>query len=101
MVNYAFPLSILLLIICWIYLSKFSFDLGENSEIGKKEIKSQLEKLGKISYEEKIISSLFLVFILALIFKNKIQNYIINIDDTVIAIFLSIFLFLIPATTHM
>ncbi len=92
----AFPLSILLLLICWIYLSKFSFDLGENSEIGKKEIKSQLEKLGKISYEEKIISSLFLFFILALIFKNKIQNYIINIDDTVIAIFLSIFLFLIP-----
>ena len=92
----AFPLSILLLLICWIYLSKFSFDLGENSDIGKKEIKSQLEKLGKISYEEKIISSIFLVFILALVFKNKIQNYIINIDDTVIAIFLSIFLFLIP-----
>jgi len=92
----AFPLSLTLLTLCWYYLVYHAFNLGLDSEISKKEIKSQINNLGIIKYEEKLILIIFLVFVFGLIFKQKIQQYFISIDDTIIAIIVSIFLFIIP-----
>ena len=90
----AFPLSISLLLICWIYLSNFSYDITSSSNINKNIIHHKLKQLGKIKYEELIVLIIFFLFIISLIFKRKIEVYIPFIDDTIIAIFYAVVLFL-------
>ena len=90
----AFPLSISLLLICWVYLSNFSYDITSSSNINKNIINDKLKQLGKIKYEEIIVLMIFLFFIISLIFKAKIEVYIPFIDDTIIAIFYAVLLFL-------
>ena len=59
---FGFPISVVLLVICWIYLTRFAFKFKQKEfPGGSQEIKKQLKDLGKISYEEKIV---FLVFLL-------------------------------------
>ena len=90
----AFPLSISLLLICWIYLTNFSYDISSSSKINNNIIREKLKKLGEIKYEEVIVLSIFFLFILSLIFKKGIENYLNFIDDTIIAIFYAILLFI-------
>ena len=90
----ALPLSITLLFICWIYLVNFSFSLSSRSSISKKQIINKLKELGKIKYEEIIVLIIFSFFVITLLLKRKIQIYIISIDDTIIAIFYAILLFI-------
>ena len=90
----AFPLSISLLLICWIYLTNFSYDISSSSKINNNIIKEKLKKLGEIKYEEVIVLSIFFLFIISLIFKKGIEKYLIFIDDTIIAIFYAILLFI-------
>ena len=90
----ALPLSITLLFICWIYLVNFSFSLSSRSSISKKQIINKLKELGKIKYEEIIVLFIFSLFVITLLLKRKIQIYITSIDDTIIAIFYAILLFI-------
>ena len=90
----AFPLSISLLLICWIYLTNFSYDISSSSKINTNIIKEKLKKLGDIKYEEVIVLSIFFLFIFSLIFKKGIEKYLNFIDDTIIAIFYAILLFI-------
>ena len=94
----AFPLSCILLFICWYYLVNFSFDLSSLSNISKKTISSKIKELGKIKYEEKAVLLIFIVFILGLLSKQFISEFIPQIDDTIIAISIAIFLFLIKSS---
>ena len=94
----AFPLSCILLFICWYYLVNFSFDLSSLSNVSKKTISSKLKELGKIKYEEKAVLLIFIVFILGLLSKQFISEFIPQIDDTIIAISMAIFLFLIKSS---
>ena len=90
----ALPLSITLLFICWVYLVNFSFSLSSESSISKNQIINKLNELGKIKYEEVIVLIIFSLFVITLLLKRKIQVYIISIDDTIIAIFYAILLFI-------
>jgi len=90
----ALPLSITLLFICWVYLVNFSFSLSSESSISKNQIINKLNELGKIKYEEVIVLIIFSLFVITLLLKRKIQIYIISIDDTIIAIFYAILLFI-------
>ena len=90
----ALPLSITLLFICWIYLVNFSFTLSSESSISKNQIIKKIKELGKIKYEEVVVLIIFLLFVFTLLLKRKIQIYIISIDDTIIAIFYAILLFI-------
>ena len=90
----ALPLSISLLFICWIYLVNFSYSLSSESSISKNQIIKKLKELGKIKYEEVVVLIIFLLFVFTLLLKRKIQIYIISIDDTIIAIFYAILLFI-------
>ena len=95
---FGFPISVILLIICWIYLTKFAFKF-EQKEFpgGRKEIKNQLNALGKISYEEKVILIVFSITAIAWICRSfLLTKWLPAIDDTIIAIMASILLFLIP-----
>ena len=90
----ALPLSILLLIICWIYLVNFSFSLSSSSKINKDQIINKLKELGKMKYEEIIVLIIFSCFVFSLLLKSKIELIFSSIDDTIIAIFYAILLFI-------
>lgn len=96
---FAFPISILLLFICWKYLTSIAFKLKQKEfPGGKEEINRLKKKLGKISYEEKAVSIVFVLVAFSWIFRSVLLNKISpHIDDTIIALTFAIILFLIPA----
>ena len=96
---FGFPISVVLLVICWIYLTRFAFKF-EQKEFpgGSQEIRKQLKDLGKISYEEKIVFLVFLLTAFAWITRSfLIKRLIPGIDDTIIAVFFAVFLFILPS----
>jgi len=95
---FGFPISIILLIICWIYLTRFAFKFEQTVfPGGQKEIEKQLKALGHMSYEEKVILSIFSLAAIAWISRVFIlSKWLPEIDDTIIAIIASIVLFIIP-----
>lgn len=99
---YAFPFVLLLLAICWIYLTRIAFSFGkQKSDSGKAVIKNELKALGPIGKEEKYILWLFGLTALAWISRSLILNkFIPAIDDTIIAILASLILFLIPSPSQ-
>ncbi|MDO1512535.1 DASS family sodium-coupled anion symporter [Maribacter confluentis] len=96
---FGLPISVLLLFICWKYLTRFAFSFKQKSfPGGKQEIKRLLSILGKISYEEKIIAFVFALTAFCWITRSfLLQRILPNLDDTIIAIFFAILLFLIPS----
>jgi sodium-dependent dicarboxylate transporter 2/3/5 len=94
------PISIILLFICWKYLVKYAFSIKQKEfPGGREEIKRQLAKLGKISYEEKMVLLVFVFTALCWITRSfLLQKLLPNIDDTIIAIFAAVILFIIPAS---
>jgi sodium-dependent dicarboxylate transporter 2/3/5 len=96
---FGFPISLLLLSICWIYLTKFAFTFKQTEfPGGKQEIKRLLKSLGTISYEEKIVAFVFGLTAFCWITRSfLLKGWFAAIDDTIIAIFFAILLFLIPA----
>jgi sodium-dependent dicarboxylate transporter 2/3/5 len=94
-----FPLSVVLLVICWKYLTSWAFSF-EDSQItgGKAYIKEQLKVLGKIGFEEKMVLVVFVVTALLWIFRSVfLKEFIPALDDTMIAILAALVLFLLPS----
>ena len=57
---FGLPISIVLLFICWKYLTSYAFTFKQKSfPGGKQEIKRLLSNLGKIGYEEKVVTMVF------------------------------------------
>ena len=96
---FGLPISLILLTICWKYLTEVAFTFKQKSfPGGRTEINKQLESLGKISYEEKMVLMVFLGTALAWITRSFfLQKFIPNLDDTIIAVIAGILLFIIPA----
>ncbi len=97
--SFGFPVSVMLLFVCWLYLTKFAFKF-ESKEFpgGRTEINKQLKALGKVSFEEKLILIVFALTALAWITRSFILVKIAPaIDDTIIAIITSVVLFLLPS----
>ena len=96
---FGLPISVLLLFICWQYLVKFSFKLGgKKFPGGREEIKQQLEGLGGISFEEKLVLTVFGLTAFAWISRSFLLSKIIpGIDDTIIALGGAVILFLLPS----
>ncbi len=97
---FGLPISVLLLLVCWKYLTSYAFTFRQKSfPGGKSEIKKQLKSLGKISYEEKTVLVVFGLTAFAWISRSFLLNrFIPNIDDTIIAVVGGIALFLLPAS---
>jgi sodium-dependent dicarboxylate transporter 2/3/5 len=93
------PISILMLSICWYYLTEWAFNFKQKSfPGGKAEIQRQLAALGKISYEEKTVLVVFVLTAIAWITRSYLlQKIIPGLDDTIIAVIAGIALFLLPA----
>jgi len=107
---FAIPLSAVMLIIIWFLLTKIFFKVGKDVVLQKDVIKSERVKLGKMSYEEKVVLVIFTLTALLWIFRNDLEAGIFAlpgwsnllptkdfIDDGTIAIMMGLFLFIIPA----
>ena len=94
---FGLPVSLFLLTICWIYLTKIAFSFEDKNQIsGKQEINNQLKKLGKFSNEEFKVAVIFGMTALGWIFRKQLVKIIPFLDDTIIAITFAIVLFIIP-----
>lgn len=96
--TFGLPTSIILIFICWKYLTSYSFKF-QNRKLpgGREEIKRQLNELGKISHEEKLVAIIFGLTALSWICRSFIEKLIPGIDDTSIAIIFGVLLFVVPA----
>ena len=98
---FGFPISIILLFICWKYLTSIAFKFKQKEfPGGKQEIKRLLKELGNMTYEEKLVSIVFAATAFCWITRSfLLQKILPNLDDTIIAILFAIILFLIPSKT--
>ena len=96
--SFGLPISLLLLFICWKYLTSIAYKFkDENFKSGLEEINDQIKNLGKFSYEEKSVLIVFIATALAWITQSFIiKKYIPEIDDTIIAIIAAVVLFILP-----
>jgi len=95
---FGFPISMILLFICWQYLTRFAFQFKQKGfPGGRTEIKKQLSALGNISYEEKLVLTVFVCTAIAWISRSFfLKKFIPAIDDTIIAIISAFVIFLLP-----
>ena len=93
------PISIVLLIISWIYITRFAFKFKQtNFSDGQTEIKRQLKALGAISYEERLVRNVFVLTAIAWIIRKHVLNiFIPSLDDSMIALTAGISLFLLQS----
>ena len=96
--KFGFPISIVLLFICWKYLTSFAFKFKQKEfPGGRTEIKKQLNALGKIAYEEKLVAGVFALTAVAWMTRSYLLKPLIPaIDDTIIAMISAIIIFLLP-----
>lgn len=93
-----FPVSIILLIVSWWYLTRVAFTFDKNGfSGGRQEVRRQLCALGPMTSEEKKVLVVFSLTALAWIIRGSVlERFIPGIDDPVIAMLGGIALFLIP-----
>ncbi len=100
---FATPIALLLLFLCWYYLVNIAFKLSSQSNNnldGLKAIQSYKQKLGPISYEEKVIVIVFSMVAFCWITRSFLLNpFIPNLSDPIIAMLGTLALFIIP-TKH-
>lgn len=97
--KFGLPLSAILLVICWIYLTRIAYRPAFQRFTQVSEtIQNELKKLGKLKKEERSIIIVFGLTALAWITRSFVLARIVPaIDDTIIAIAGALVLFLIPA----
>jgi len=96
---FGLPISLVLLFICWQYLTKIAFPMKHivlNG--GREEIYRQLKSLGKITPEERLVLIVFAATAFSWISRTFLLSKVLpGINDTIIAIAGASALFLIPA----
>lgn len=98
--KFGLPISIILLTICWIYMTRFAFQF-KHQEFpgGNDEIKRLKDDLGDWSKEEKLVCIIFAITAFCLITRQWIQTFIPQLDDTIIAMIAAFLLFLTPGSS--
>jgi len=101
-ISFGLPVSILLLFICWKYLTNYAFSIKQEAfPGGKAEITKQLKSLGKVTFEEKLVMTVFFMTALAWITRSfLLQAWIAAIDDTIIAVTAAVILFILPSKSR-
>lgn len=96
---FGIPLVVVLIPLLWLYLTKIAFPMKMKGIPGGREIiKKDLDDLGRMSYEEKVVTIVFTLTALAWITRSFfLNNFIPGLDDALIAIIGGVALFLIPA----
>lgn len=97
------PLSLTMLIICWLWLTKFTYKVDDQAKSAEKvDIKSlfgsQLKELGIMQRAEKSVLCVFLFAAICWIFRALLVDFTgLKISDTGIAIAAALLLFVLPA----
>ncbi|MBP2076933.1 SLC13 family permease [Oceanobacillus polygoni] len=93
------PMVVIIIPLVWLYLTKVAFPLKVKEIPGGREIiKKDLQGLGKMSYEEKVVLTVFILTAVAWITRSFFLNkFVPGLDDTLIALLAGVILFLIPA----
>lgn len=106
------PLSITMLTILWLILTKVFYRCSKDMIIGKDIIHQEIKKIGTMPYEEKAVLSVFALTGFLWIFRKGLDIGFVEIpgwssifsfgdyiDDGTVAIFMAVVLFIIPAKT--
>lgn len=106
----AFPISIAMLLCTAVILTKVLIRFDRSLKINRSFIEEEYKQLGRISYEEKIVSIVFALTAILWIFRNELNfgffqipgwseifNHSGFISDGTVAISMALILFLIPA----
>jgi sodium-dependent dicarboxylate transporter 2/3/5 len=106
----SFPITVILLILTAIFLSKIIFKSNKKIKLDKNFIKNEYTSLGKLSYVEKVIAVVFGLTSLLWIFRTNLDFGIIKIsgwstlfhspafiDDGTVAITMAFLLFIFPS----
>ena len=108
---YAFPITVVLFLIVWIYIYLvFIRSKQKMKSLEKWEIEAELNNLGKANFEEKTLTVLFIILAGLWFFRSDINLGFLNIpgwsnlfnhanffNDGTVAIFIAVILFLIPS----
>lgn len=94
----ALPLSIVLLLLCWWYLTRIAVRLdSDDFPGGVAEIKRQKKALGRMQSQEKRVLGVFVLTALAWICRSFLLSpYLPALDDTIIALCAGVVLFVLP-----
>jgi sodium-dependent dicarboxylate transporter 2/3/5 len=103
-IKFGLPISIPLLIIAWLFLTRVAFKFKQ-AEFpgGKKEIERLLKQIGSMKIEEKIVLTIFILTAFSWITRSFfLQRFFPFMDDTIIAMIAGVVLFMIPVpkTNH-
>jgi solute carrier family 13 (sodium-dependent dicarboxylate transporter), member 2/3/5 len=93
------PLSLILLFVCWFYLTRFRFkNIHVQIQEGKESLKRQFMDLGHMSYEETVVAVVFGITALMWIVRPfLLKNLLPGLDDNIIALAGAMALFIIPS----
>ena len=95
------PVSLILLSIAWVYLTKVAFHIKmQEFPGGLAEINRLKDALGPMGKEEKIVSAVFASMALMLIFRQWLQNFVPLLDDTIIAMAAGVLLCVLPTSSR-
>lgn len=96
------PFAALLLLLTWVYLVKIAFKVNLKEIPGGREvILNERKKLGPMSFEEKLVLSVFSLTAFAWITRTLVlEKFIDGLSDTLIAILAAVVLFLLPAKNN-
>ena len=105
----ALPLSIIMIAVIWLLLTKLYFRFPSHLKADKNLIKNEYKDLGPVSFEEKAVMAVFAAAAFLWVFRqnisigaitipgwSRLMPYPSMIDDGTVAVFMSLVLFLIP-----
>ena len=106
------PLSIIMLIIVWLLLTRIFFKVPSHITIDRQVVQTEHDKLGPISYEERMVLIVFSLTAFLWVFRkplvlgvftvpgwSQLLPYPALIDDGTVAIFMALSMYLIPTRT--
>ncbi|MFT5105325.1 MAG: sodium-dependent dicarboxylate transporter 2/3/5, partial [Verrucomicrobiales bacterium] len=97
---FGLPISLILLGLCWLYLTRVAFRFEQKSfPGGRDEICKQLAALQGMGREERCLLVVFALTVMAWISRSFLQEqfgWLPNLDDTIIAMVAGLVLFLLP-----
>ncbi len=103
------PTSIVMVAIIWLFLTRVMFRLPADVRIDRTIIRQKYKELGKTSFEEKIVMTVFFMTAALWVFRSDLNLGFVKItgwssllglkgiDDGTVAIFSSLLLFLLPS----
>ena len=105
----ALPISVIMLVIIWLIITKLFFRVPAHIKVDPAIVEGEYRSLGKMSYEEKVVLTVFSLTALLWVFRKKLVIGLFSIpgwsqlipypdliDDGTVALFMALILFLIP-----